>query len=138
MAWCALASLASVGCGAPPPPAPSPVIELNPSSVCQGDAHETIIHLDGTASAPRLTLVPVAPGEGEVITRTRWSFSGSDYRIVEGSARQLELRVTMQADRPLHVRLSLQNDAGGEAEASATVAITQRLEDGTCPEATSP
>jgi hypothetical protein len=131
-------ALALMGCGSPPPPAPSAVIDTNPGSVCQGDDHETPVHLDATASAPRLTLVPVAPREGEAITSIRWTFTGSEYRIVEGSEQSLELKVTLQADRPLHVRLTLENDAGGEAEARTTISVTERLPDGSCPERVEP
>lgn len=129
-----LLAVAAAGCGSQPPPAPSPVIELSPSQVCLGDDHQTPIVIDGTDSAPQLTLVPTAPRQELLPLESEWRFSGSEVRITEGSVDDLEVTVTMLGDRPLHVTLWLRNAAGGEAEAQASVAVTAPGPDGTCPE----
>ena len=119
-----------LACSSPPPPSPSAVIELAPSSVCQNDDFQTPIQLDGSQSAATLTLVPVAPDPDAPPLRFAWSFSGSDRRVVEGDAHSEKLAVTLAGDRPLHVSLEVENSEGGSARALATVAITLG---GACP-----
>lgn len=131
---CALVALASVACGGPPPPAPSAVIRACPSSLCVGDDFATSIHLDATKSAPRLTLVeaPVDPNEPPL--KIRWSFSGSEWLFDnESQATAPDILVSMAADRPLHVKLSVENSVGGTAEALKTISVTPLDESGGCP-----
>lgn len=126
-------SLFALGCGEPPPPAPSAVIRACPGSICMGDEFATSIHLDATKSAPKLTLVeaPVDPSEPPL--SFEWSFSGSKMLFDKGTTAEPDILVSMQADRPLHVRLRVENGAGGVAEALETISVTPLDEDGLCP-----
>lgn len=129
-----LGALGLVACGEPPPPAPSAVIRACPASVCVGDDYATSIHLDATKSAPRLTLVeaPVDPDEPPL--SVRWSFSGSAWLFDnDGVATQPDVLVSMAADRPLHVKLRVENSVGGVSEALKTISVTPPDEAGSCP-----
>lgn len=130
---CVALALSSAGCGEPPPPAPSAVIQVCPPSVCVGDEFSTSIHLSAERSAPRLTLVesPVDPNEPPL--SFEWSFSGSKMLFDRGAATDAEILVSMAADRPLHVGLRVENGEGGVAEALETISITPLDQGGVCP-----
>lgn len=123
----------ALGCGEPPPPAPSAVIRACPGSICQGDDFATSIHLDATKSAPRLTLVEAPKDPNEPPLDIEWSFSGSKMLYDVGTASEPDVLVSMAADRPLHVRLRVENAAGGVAEALETISVTPLGEAGVCP-----
>lgn len=125
--------VAIAACGGPPPPAPSAVISASPTSVCVGDAYTTTIHLDGKQSSPRLTLVYEKPDPSEPPLRMKWSFSGSAVEIDTGDDVSDELTLRMAADRPLHVRLRVENAEGGVTEALTTISVTPLDENGQCP-----
>lgn len=114
------------GCGAPPPGAPSAVIEADPLAVCEGDGFRTPIRLDASASQPRLTLVPVPPDPEAPPLRFDWALAGAAHHVVGGSPTGPELTVTTSGARPLHVTLTVRDAEGGEATALETVAITAR------------
>ncbi|MCC6214822.1 MAG: hypothetical protein IT376_08140 [Polyangiaceae bacterium] len=112
-----------LGCGAPPPPAPSVVIDATPTWVCRGDDHRTEVILDASGSQSRLTLVPVPDPPTEPPLELEWRLSGSAWRLVEGDLRAERLRLTLAADRPLHVVLEARNADGGQASALRTIGI---------------
>jgi len=109
------------------------VIRACPSSVCMGDDFATSIHLDATKSAPRLTLVEAPPDPNEPPLKFQWSFSGSKMLFDEGGATDDDLLVSMQADRPLHVTLRVENGEGGVSEALKSLSVTPLDENGQCP-----
>lgn len=113
-----------LGCGEPPPPSPSAVINVTPSSVCLGDDFATEIALDAKDSQARLTLVPVPPGPDDPPLDFSWSFAGAEHRVIEAEPTGIALTVTTRGDRPLHVSLRVRNTDGGEATALASVAVT--------------
>lgn len=119
-AWVVLAA----GCGAPPPTAPSAVVELEPDAVCMGDGFRTPIALDGTASAPRLTLAPGPTDPDAPPLRFEWRLSGADWILLGGDLRSDQLRVATDGDRPLHVSLTVRDGEGGSATALETVWLT--------------
>jgi hypothetical protein len=122
------------GCGEPPPPAPSAVIRACPASVCVGDDFATSIHLDARKSAPRLTLVEAPAKPDAPPLSIRWSFSGSAWLFDDESrATEPDILVSMAADRPLHVTLTVENEVGGVSEALRTLSVTPLAEDGSCP-----
>lgn len=134
MRWVLLVALIAIAsCGEPPPPAPSAVITMSPTSVCVGDAFTTPIHLDATSSAQTLTLVYVRPDPDAGPLQFTWSFSGSAIQIDDGDTSSDSLTLRMQGDRPLHVTLRVQNASGGVTEALSTVSITPRDSTGQCP-----
>jgi hypothetical protein len=126
---CALA----VSCGEPPPPAPSAVINASPKAVCAGDGFATAIHLDAKQSLPYLTLVYVRPAPGSPPLKYTWSFEGSGSTLDEGSLDADALVVHMAGDRPLHVRLRVENSVGGVSDALTSIAVTPLDESGACP-----
>ncbi len=119
-------------CGEPPPPSPSAVINASPKAVCVGDDFATTILLDAKDSAPYLTLVYVAPDPDAPPLELDWSFTGSETRSIDGDKKSVELSLAMAGDRPLHVKLRVENSEGGVAEALQTIAVTP-LVDGVCP-----
>jgi len=132
--WAAvLWALPLLGCGEPPPPAPSAVIRACPAAVCLGDDFATSIHLDASKSAPRLTLVEVPADPDEPPLSFSWSFSGSGMLFDRGTTAEPDILVSMKADRPLHVRLRVENADGGVAEALQSIAVTPLDEAGLCP-----
>lgn len=134
MKWAPLAIAASVAsCGSPPPPAPSAVITASPTSVCIGDDLTTTIHLDAKASAPNLSLVYQKPDPNEPPLKYAWSFSGSHVVVDTGDDHSVALTLFMTADRPLHVRLRVENAAGGVTEALTTISVTPLDDNGVCP-----
>lgn len=126
---CALA----VACGEPPPPAPSAVINASPKAVCVGDGFATAIHLDAKQSLPYLTLVYVRPAAGSPPLKYAWSFEGSENTLEDGSLDADVLTVRMAGDRPLHVRLRVENSVGGVSEALTSIAVTPLDASGACP-----
>ena len=127
----ALGALA-IGCGTPPPPAPSAVIRACPAQVCVGDNFSTWIHLDAKKSSSHLKLVYEPPAADEPPLDFTWSFGGSDWNLDSGELDADDIVVTFAAGRPLHVKLRAENSEGGTAEALRTIAVTPRDEDGTC------
>lgn len=126
---CALA----VSCGEPPPPAPSAVINASPKTVCVGDGFATAVHLDAKQSLPYLTLVYVRPPKDSPPLRYTWSFEGSASTLEDGSLDADALVLRMAGDRPLHVRLRVENSVGGISEALTTIAVTPLDANGACP-----
>ena len=120
-------------CGSPPPPAPSAVITASPTSVCVGDELATTIHLDAKSSAPNLTLVYQRSDPNEPPLKYAWTFSGSHVVIDSGDEHSVALTLFITADRPLHVRLRVENGAGGVSEALTTIAVTPLDDAGKCP-----
>jgi hypothetical protein len=122
-----------LSCASPPPPAPSAVITASPASVCAGDAFTTLIALDATKSASRLTLVYVGKDPTEPPLSFAWSFSGAEVRIEDGKQTDDKLVVRVAGDRPVHVRLRVTNAAGGVTDTLATIALTLPDDQGRCP-----
>lgn len=121
-----------VACSGPPPPPPSAVITADPARLCQNDAYTTLIRLDGTSSAPRLTLVASRPDPSELPLKFHWSFAGSAITVEDGDVDADALSVRAQADRPLHVTLRVENKSGGVAESELTIPIVVRDGNGAC------
>jgi hypothetical protein len=110
------------------------VITSDLETVCLGDDYRTPILLDGSESAPRLTLAPGAGDPPEVPLRFAWTLRGSAHDIVDGNTTSERLTVRIAADRPLHAELVVRDGEGGEAGTLHTVAVT--VPDGTfgvCP-----
>jgi hypothetical protein len=128
-----LLALVLMGCGEPPPPAPSAVISITPEAVCVGDEFETTIVLDGSDSAPYLTLVYVPPDPNDPPLDFQWTFTGSERSVIDGNTKSAMLSLAMKGDRPLHVKLRVENSIGGVSEVEKSVAVTPLSEDGTCP-----
>lgn len=131
--WLLLPLLVLSACGEPPPAAPSAVISITPEAVCLGDDFATTIFLDGSDSAPYLTLVYVPPDPEAPPLAFQWSFSGSKSTVVDGDTHSEELSLAMAGDRPLHVKLRVENSVGGVSEMEKSIAVTLLSEDGTCP-----
>ena len=130
-------------CNGPPPDAPSPVIIATPTTVCLGDDYMTPITLDGTQSSATLTLVPSPADANAPPLQYLWTLTGSLYRIADvdaggghlrpsGTLTSDKLTVTMAADQPLQVDLSVQNAQGASADTTTTIAVTA-LDAGACP-----
>lgn len=130
-AW--LVCVVAVACGEPPPPAPSAVINASPKAVCLGDAFQTAIHLDAKQSLPALSLVYVRPPAGSPPLKYTWSFEGSEATVEDGSRDADVLVVRMAGDRPLHVRLRVENSVGGVSDALTSIAVTPLDASGACP-----
>lgn len=127
-------AVAVVGCGEPPPPAPSAVIRACPASLCVGDDFATSVHLDAKKSAPRLTLVEAPREPDEPPLQLLWSFAGAEMLFDDESVpTSADILVSSRADRPLHVTLRVENAAGGVSEALKTISITPLGDDGSCP-----
>jgi hypothetical protein len=124
-------------CGSPPPPAPSVVITATPSAVCFGDDFQTEIVLDAAKSARHLSLVPAPPDPNAPPLKIKWSFAGSQIRIEGDPTRDHtadeQITVRMAGDRPLHVKLRVENDEHGVTEAVTTIAVTPLDDSGQCP-----
>ena len=128
-----LVCVLAVACGEPPPPAPSAVINASPKAVCVGDGFATAIHLDAKQSLPYLTLVYVRPPADSPPLKYTWSFEGSATTLEDGSLDADALVVRMAGDRPLHVRLRVENSVGGVSEALTSIAVTPLDASGACP-----
>jgi len=124
---------AVMACGEPPPPAPSAVINASPMAVCVGDAFATAIHLDAKQSLPNLTLVYERPAPDSPPLKYTWSFEGSESTLDDGALDADTLVVRMAGDRPLHVRLRVENSVGGVSEALTSIAVTPLDPSGACP-----
>ncbi len=122
-----------MSCGEPPPPAPSAVITASPTSLCIDDGFATPIHLDALSSAQSLTLVYVRPDPNAPPLSFLWSFEGSAMQFDDGDPKSDVLTVRMRGDRPLHVKLRVQNAAGGVTETLTTISVTARDKSGNCP-----
>jgi hypothetical protein len=121
-----------LACGGPPPPPPSAVITADPARICQDDDYATLIHLDGKASAPRLTLVATKPDPSELPLKFHWSFAGSALTVEDGDVDGEVVSVRARGDRPLHVTLRVENRSGGSAESQLTIPIVVRDASGGC------
>lgn len=130
--WIAAASI-GFGCGEPPPEVPSAVIKASPASVCFGDSYATPIHLDAKDSSAHLTLAYVRPDPKAPPLAFHWTFSGSESEIDDGDVDGDTLIVKIAGDRPLHVRLRVENAEGGVTEALTTISVTPRDPNGDCP-----
>jgi len=107
---------------------------MQPTAVCLGDDFTTPVRLDGEQSRARLTLVPLPPGPEDPPLIWRWSLSGADALIVEGSVDEAVVVVLTRGDRPLHVALDVSLPDGRAARASSSVAVTLPDEaTGRCP-----
>jgi hypothetical protein len=126
-----------VACGEQPPHPPTAVIAATPASVCQGDGFETRVRLDGSRSLSRLALVPEPADPDAPPLSYEWSFSGAAHRVEGGEIDGVEVSVSTQGDRPLHVSLTVIEEGGGEATSVHSLPITsaliQRCDDGGCP-----
>jgi hypothetical protein len=113
-------------CGSQPPPPPSAVINFAPSQVCEGNEHETTICIGAGESAPRLTLIPVAPSPDDPELTFAWEFVGADVRIVEDEDCDGvdEIAITTAGDRPVHVTLTVTLPGGGTINSVKTIPIT--------------
>lgn len=116
--------IAAMGCLGAPPPVPSAVIRIEPSAICEDDAFHTAITLDGSASMPRLTLVPAPIDEDEPSLRFAWHLEGAGHTI-EGALDGDRIIARSLGDRPLHVSLTVTNGEGASATSVRTVAITR-------------
>ncbi|MBI4699690.1 MAG: hypothetical protein HY744_00750 [Deltaproteobacteria bacterium] len=124
--WIGLAGTAVLvaGCGEPTAVPPSAVIVAEPTTVCVNDGFQTEIALDGSQSAARISLVPSPPADGGPQLSYAWSFTGAAYLLEDGELGDPQLSVTTAGDRPLHVRLTTRNAAGGEASSLVTISIS--------------
>ena len=122
---CSAVLLAALSaCGEVLPAPPSAVIGMDPEAVPLGDAFSTPVALDGLRSAPRLTLVPVPPSPGDPPLSFAWSFSGAEWRLLEGGLDQAEVVVACAGDRPLHVTLEVARPGGRVGRARRSLAVT--------------
>jgi len=120
-----LTGATTAGCGEAPPPPPTAVVEAQPESVCLHDDFTTQVRLDASLSSTGLSLTATPPPAEDTSLVYQWTFAGAAYRI-EGrdeSAREAWL-VRSAGDRPLHVQLTVINQAGGEATTLFTLPIT--------------
>ena len=135
VAWGVIA----VACSGPPPTPPSAIVNVSPSSVCVGDAFKTPIHLDGSSSSPRLTLVYTRPDPDAGALKYLWTLSGDDIQVDDGSKDSDgsldfdSVNLKMAGQRPLHVTLTVTNAAMGVTVTDVTIPITPLAPDGTCP-----
>lgn len=127
----AFVSVYALACGGPPPDTPSAVILFTPETICQGDAHESDVHIDGTMSSRHLSLVPLAPEDtsypdGAMVAPLAyaWTLEGDEHTVTEGSLTSSTLTVTAAGDRPLHVTLTTTNLLGGTATSVRSLPIT--------------
>lgn len=127
----AFVSVLLLACGGPPPDTPSAVILLTPETICQGDAMTTPVLLDGTMSSRHLSLVPLPPedtsypdGAMVVPLQFAWTLEGDAHVVTRGSLSTSTLTILAAGDRPLHVRLTTTNLAGGTATSLRTLSIT--------------
>jgi hypothetical protein len=112
----------SLGCGAPPSPPPTAVIDASPSAICQGDAFETPIEISGARSAVQLSLVP-SPPDPSVPLEYTWELEGAEHMILEGALENAELTIATAGDRPLHVALTVTDEEGGRARTVRTIGL---------------
>jgi hypothetical protein len=104
-----------------------------PTTVCVGDDYRTRILLDGSLSAPALTLLP-SPEDGGVAALTfQWTLEGSAFRIVSGTVHTPTLVVEIAGDQPLQLDLRVTNATGGSVDTTGTVSVTLLDEAGACP-----
>jgi hypothetical protein len=99
-------------------------VRADPSSVCLNDQFETTVRLDASESQPALSLVPVAEDPEGPSLSFEWSFAGAAYEDRGRDPSGIELLVATAGDRPLHVTLRVENEAGGEATTTHSVPIT--------------
>ena len=118
------AALGVAACAGPASSTPSAVIVISPPSVCAGDAHRTVVELDARRSSARLTLIPEPPAPGEPPLSYEWRVEGGAVRLVEGDLRSDRVRITTDGLRPVHVWLTVVNDAGGTATSQRSISLT--------------
>jgi hypothetical protein len=124
-------ALLALGCIGAPPDAPAAIILIAPGSICAHDGFRTAIELDGSRSAPDLTLVPVAPDPDEPPLAFEWRLEGAAHRIEAGGLDRERLVVRADGERPLHVTLTVTNGDGARATSVRSVSITEPA-DGAC------
>ena len=119
-----VSAFAVAACAGPPGSVPSAVIQLSPASVCAGDDYRTVIEVDGRQSSTRLTLIPQPPAPGEAPLRYEWHLEGGAVHIVEGDLGADRLVLTADGVRPVHVWLTVTNEAGDTASSQRSIALT--------------
>jgi len=122
-----MGAVLGLSCGSPGPLVPTAVITATPGDVPLGDDFSTVVELDASLSSHSLSLVPVPPDPDEPPLQFEWHFSGSQYEVVQGSATDTEIHVTMAGDRPLHVELTVINGDGGIATSLRTITVTDPI-----------
>jgi hypothetical protein len=119
--WCAVgAGLA--GCTVPDGRPPLARIEISPAAIPEDDGFETLVVLDGTASAD-----PVDDPDGSEPLEFRWTIIGDDFELESGSRdtdRAPEIR--FRGDRPATIELTVVDADGLDASATAYVQLTVR------------
>ena len=100
------------------------MVEIDPGTVCVHDGYRTPIAIDGRRSSQRLTLLGTSPDAGEPPLVFAWTFAGAGVVLDEGSPDADHLAVRVDGERPLEVRLTVRNGAGGSATTTRTLSIT--------------
>lgn len=84
---------------------PVPRFTIDPEWIAEGDAHETRVALDATASADELD-DPDAPLD------VAWTFDDDGVRFEEGHADDAAVVVTAEGERPVTITLTVTDGEG--------------------------
>jgi len=130
------------GCGLERLDHPLAVARADVRAVCQGDDHQTVVHLSALDSSPRARLPGIPGEEGACLTELRWSVAGTAWKVQNGELvcrppcpydaeepLDCPVDVTFAADHGFSVTLAVVNDRGETDIAALPFALTTG---GTC------